>query len=107
MKEGLLLTFLQDFWQLANQPPFSLATIYSSFSTFLAFSLYSSLTRFVTYFFPHFFLCLTPDRLFLVSSSFRSGSSADFYIKFLPKLEISFHSSLVSSLCELFKCTFF
>lgn len=89
-------------------PPLSSSSSLSSSLVFLLV-LYTSLAQFVTssctLLFVSTFLHITL-RHFLLSSAFRSGFSAYIYIK-LPKFEVSFDSSLGSSLCELLESTFF
>jgi len=68
--------------------PFFLSSTYSSLSTLLSLSFYSSLTPFVTsfllslFFSSHGYFYPTPGSFFLFSSSFHIGSFVDFFLSF-------------------------
>lgn len=73
----------------SRQPtPFFLSSTYSSLSTLLSLSFYSSLTPFVTSFLPslffssHGYFYPIPGSFFLFSSSFHIGSFVDFFLSF-------------------------
>jgi hypothetical protein len=79
--------FCRNFGILPTNPYF-LSSIWSSLSTLLALSFYSSLTPFVTpflsflFFSSHGYFYPPPGSFFLFSSSFHIGSFVDFYLSF-------------------------